>query len=67
MLVAVCEWTNEFLLHISFRFAKVESIISGELLQQTNFLVQLALLVDLVGVLQPNGGGIPSPGNASWS
>src|ERR1035437_2434740 len=53
-LVAVCEWTNEFLLHVSFGLANADSVISGELLQQTDSLAKHALPVVSVGVLQRN-------------
>src|ERR1039458_240220 len=53
-LVAVCEWTNEFLLHVSFGLANADSVISGELLQQTDSLAKQALPVVSVRVLERN-------------
>jgi hypothetical protein len=52
--VAVCEWTNEFLLHVSFGLANADSVISGELLQQTDSLAKQALPVVSVRVLERN-------------
>jgi hypothetical protein len=53
-LVAVCEWTNEFLLHVALRLANADSIISGELLQQTDSLAKQAIPVISMRVLQRN-------------
>src|ERR1035437_4395132 len=53
-VVAVCEWTNEFLLHVSFGLANADSVISGELLQQTDSLAKQALPVVSVRVLERN-------------
>src|ERR1039458_2301766 len=53
-LVAVCERTNEFLLHVSFGLANADSVISGELLQQTDSLAKQPLPVVSVRVLERN-------------
>jgi hypothetical protein len=53
-LVAVCEWTNEFLLHVSFGLADADSVISGELFQQADSLAKQAFPIVSVGVLQRN-------------
>src|SRR6202140_2335175 len=53
-IIAICERADQFLLCILLRLANADSVISGELLQQTDSLAKQALPVVSVGVLQRN-------------
>src|ERR1019366_2591514 len=53
-LVAVCKWTNELLLHVSFGLANTDSVILGKPFQQPDSLAKQALPIIPVRVLQLN-------------